>query len=178
MTYDVDEKSVYKSPKITFHFIALISSHCVSIIVASGYNNTHWGLKVITSSTALSIPFNYATRIHFRFILSIPVESANKPHITKSRTWLRHFDRATKTLKQELLADSTFLNATDIVWTNQKSFNHITFELESMYAAPPLPPEPEYVRSSKIGIIQNKIYLNVSKIPLGGELYLETRHLL
>ena len=41
------EKPVSQSPKITFHFIALITSKSVSSMVASGYISKHWCLNII-----------------------------------------------------------------------------------------------------------------------------------
>ena len=57
--HKVDGKSVHQSPKITFHFIVLITTKYVSCMLFSDYINTDWWLKFIykTASSATCVVF-------------------------------------------------------------------------------------------------------------------------
>ncbi|XP_053393448.1 uncharacterized protein LOC128555331 isoform X2 [Mercenaria mercenaria] len=57
----------------------------------------------------------------------------------------------------------------DIIWSNQKRFNNLRFEYETLFTPPEnLPERPVYVRESKIGIAGSIIEANVSKVPRNG----------
>ena len=75
----VDEKSVHQSPKITFHFIAPITSqsHSVSSMVASGYINMHWWIKIIIKEPKYMYKLNKTfSKLHkLKFIWIIRVIS-------------------------------------------------------------------------------------------------------
>ncbi|KAL3832344.1 hypothetical protein ACJMK2_023996 [Sinanodonta woodiana] len=57
----------------------------------------------------------------------------------------------------------------DIFWSNQKDFNYLNFEFNSVYMPPQLSYyRPNYINDAKFGIVQSHIKVNISKIPRSG----------
>ncbi|XP_052799359.1 uncharacterized protein LOC128230970 [Mya arenaria] len=55
-----------------------------------------------------------------------------------------------------------------LVWSNQKRFNNLRFEFDTLIDTPEIPERPNYVHDAKIGIVASSIEASVSKIPRDG----------
>jgi len=53
--------------------------------------------------------------------------------------------------------------------SNQKTFNNLRIEFDTVFNVPDLPQRPSYVNDSKIGIIASSVEVAISKIPREGE---------
>ncbi|KAL3832097.1 hypothetical protein ACJMK2_023774 [Sinanodonta woodiana] len=56
----------------------------------------------------------------------------------------------------------------DTFWINQKDFNYVMFEFNSLYEPPRLSYRPIYIHDAGFGIVGGQIFVNVSKIPRSG----------
>ncbi|WAQ95012.1 FGFR2-like protein, partial [Mya arenaria] len=98
------------------------------------------------------------------------VDTTNKPFIGRSTTIISYRrDTSNEDLYNFLLdaTDETLSNT--IVWSNQQTFNYLSFEFETRYVEPSQMPErPTYVHSFEYGIIGAEVnvmvynYLNMS----------------
>ncbi|XP_052799140.1 uncharacterized protein LOC128230732 [Mya arenaria] len=98
------------------------------------------------------------------------IDTTNKPFIGRSTTIISYRrDTSNEDLYNFLLdaTDETLSNT--IVWSNQQTFNYLSFEFETRYVEPSQMPErPTYVHSFEYGIIGAEVnvmvynYLNMS----------------
>ncbi|KAK3603136.1 hypothetical protein CHS0354_042958 [Potamilus streckersoni] len=90
------------------------------------------------------------------------------PFVSLSRVTLAHVRRTDNTTKFSYSMDGTS-EEKDTFWSNQKDFNYLNFEFNSVYIAPQLPYRPTYIIDAQLGIVEGRIVANVSKIPRSGK---------
>lgn len=91
------------------------------------------------------------------------------PVIGKSTAKLAHIRRTDNRLNFMFELDGTDTTDMQTIWSNQKRFNTLEFQFESLFAQPDnLPLRPNYVHSSDFGIVHNQITVNVSKVSRSG----------
>ncbi|KAL3832082.1 hypothetical protein ACJMK2_023760 [Sinanodonta woodiana] len=90
------------------------------------------------------------------------------PAIGLSTVTLSHIRRTDNSTKFSFAMDGT-TDHNDTFWINQKDFNYVMFEFNSLYEPPPLSYRPIYIHDAGFGIVGGQISVNISKIPrLGG----------
>ncbi|XP_067649175.1 uncharacterized protein [Haliotis asinina] len=101
----------------------------------------------------------------------IQLEPTQKPDIYEIAARLSFWQRGTgmPTMeKYSLYADSTMSNASDVVWTNRKSFNWLNVTASAHYMAENLPEAPAFIKSYGIGIAKAEVDIHQEKLPLTG----------
>ena len=84
---------------------------------------------------------------------------------TSTLSKIRRFDNRTV---YEFVLDATNYNATAFIWTNQKDFNDLKFEFQSIFETPEdLLDRPVYVHKAAFGVVDNDVKAVVSSIPRG-----------
>ncbi|XP_067649879.1 uncharacterized protein [Haliotis asinina] len=99
------------------------------------------------------------------------LEPTQKPDIYEIAARLSFWQRGTgmPTMeKYSLYADSTMSNASDVVWTNRKSFNWLNVTASAHYMAENLPEAPAFIKSYGIGIAKAEVDIHQEKLPLTG----------
>ncbi|KAK3588467.1 hypothetical protein CHS0354_004681 [Potamilus streckersoni] len=89
------------------------------------------------------------------------------PEIGLSTCTLSHVRRSNGTTKFAYITDG-YSNETDTLWSNQKDFNYLKFEFQSVYKPPYLLNRPWYIHDSEFGIVNATVSVNISKIPRSG----------
>ncbi|KAK3600798.1 hypothetical protein CHS0354_020475 [Potamilus streckersoni] len=89
------------------------------------------------------------------------------PDIGLSTVTLSHIRRTDNSTKFSFAMDGT-TDHKNTFWINQKDFNNIMFEFQSLYEPPPLSYRPYYIHDSGFGIVGGQIFVNISKIPRSG----------
>ena len=65
--------------------------------------------------------------------------------------------------------DGTNTTETEQIWSNQKRFNVLSFEIESMFPKiEDLPKRPAYVYEAEFGIVGAQVQVNVTKVSREG----------
>ncbi|KAH3716767.1 hypothetical protein DPMN_059496, partial [Dreissena polymorpha] len=97
-------------------------------------------------------------------------ENRLRPLIGESNVTIKDIRRADNRVNYMFVLEVSDVNSS-IVWSNQKRFNYLQFEMKAIFdGLDNLPKRPVYVHDSKMGIVQNIITANVSKIPRAGGL--------
>ena len=67
--------------------------------------------------------------------------------------------------------EASISSSRDVIWSNQKRFNSLEFQFESLFPAlENLPDRPNYIHDSGFGIVHSQIQVNVSKMSRSGKL--------
>ncbi|KAH3776014.1 hypothetical protein DPMN_177425 [Dreissena polymorpha] len=98
----------------------------------------------------------------------LTTEERLRPHIGESNVTIKNVRRFDKRINFMFVLEVQDVNSS-LVWSNQQRFNNLKFEMKALFdGIDNLPNRPVYVYDSKIGIVQNIITANVSKIPRNG----------
>ncbi|KAL3832351.1 hypothetical protein ACJMK2_024003, partial [Sinanodonta woodiana] len=89
------------------------------------------------------------------------------PFVSRSRVTLANVRRTDNTTKFSYSLDGTSA-VKDTFWSNQKDFNYLSFEFNSIYIPPLLPYRPNYINDAQFGIVDGHITANITKIPRSG----------
>lgn len=91
------------------------------------------------------------------------------PTIGRSTATLADIRRSDNRVNFMFVLDGTNRTETETIWSNQKRFNTLEFQFESLFPPPDnLPMRPNYVHTSGFGITHSQITVNVSKISRSG----------
>ncbi|KAK7096288.1 hypothetical protein V1264_005597 [Littorina saxatilis] len=66
----------------------------------------------------------------------------------------------------ELMADSTDRTDMDFIWTNRKKINQLEVMAASQFSVSNIPPPPDYISSSRFGIVSGSIQMLHTKVAL------------
>ena len=92
------------------------------------------------------------------------------PTIGRSTATLADIRRSDNRVNFMFVLDGTNRTGTETIWSNQKRFNTLEFQFESLFPPPDnLPMRPNYVHTSGFGITHSQITVNVSKISRSGK---------
>ncbi|XP_052809614.1 uncharacterized protein LOC128238075 [Mya arenaria] len=91
-----------------------------------------------------------------------------RPEIVQSNVTLSHIRRSDNETQFMFTVVGKDENDFTLVWSNQKRFNNLRFEFDTLIDTPEIPERPVYVHDAKIGIIASSIEASVSKIPRNG----------
>ena len=96
------------------------------------------------------------------------------PVISQSSAKLMHIRRTDNRKSFEFNLDATNKPDTEEIWLNQKRFNVLEFQFESLFPEfENLPDRPNYVFDSAFGIVHSQIQVNVTKVSRSGTMKLE-----
>ncbi|WAQ93644.1 hypothetical protein MAR_006115, partial [Mya arenaria] len=104
-------------------------------------------------------------------VSKIPLNSTAeefRPEIVQSNVTLAHIRRSDNQTQYMFTVVGKDENNFTLVWSNQKRFNNLRFEFDTLIDIPELPQRPNYVHDAKIGIVASSIEASVSKIPRDG----------
>ncbi|KAH3716775.1 uncharacterized protein LOC127855045 [Dreissena polymorpha] len=95
-------------------------------------------------------------------------EKRLRPVIGESNVTIKDIRRDNNRVNYMFVLEVSDVNSS-IVWSNQQRFNFLKFEMRALYdGVNNLPNRPLYVHDTKMGIVQNIITANVSKLPRAG----------
>ncbi|XP_052246346.1 uncharacterized protein LOC127855047 [Dreissena polymorpha] len=98
----------------------------------------------------------------------IESEKRLQPQIVQSNVSIKNIRRFDNRINFMFVLEILDVNSS-LVWSNQREFNNLKFEMKALFdGIDNLPNRPNYVHENKIGIVQNIITANVSKIPRRG----------
>ncbi|XP_052806968.1 uncharacterized protein LOC128236139 [Mya arenaria] len=107
--------------------------------------------------------------LEFRFDFVAPDTAEEfRPEIVQSNVTLAHIRRSDNQTQYMFTVVGKDENNFTLVWSNQKRFNNLRFEFDTLIDIPELPQRPNYVHDAKIGIVASSIEASVSKIPRDG----------
>ncbi|XP_052796107.1 uncharacterized protein LOC128228685 isoform X2 [Mya arenaria] len=91
-----------------------------------------------------------------------------RPEIVQSNVTLAHIRRSDNETQYMFTVVGKDENDFTLVWSNQKRFNNLRFEFDTLIDISEIPERPNYVHDAKIGIVASSIEASVSKIPRDG----------
>ena len=87
------------------------------------------------------------------------------PTIGKCTATIKNVRRFDNRTNFEFVMDGTNTTETEQIWSNQKRFNVLQFEIESTFPEfKTLPERPPYVFNAGFGIVAARIQMNITKI--------------
>lgn len=114
----------------------------------------------------------FVNKMHL-FLIFISVDDLTEemhPVIGRSTAMLADIRRTDNRVNFMYVLDGTNNSHTETIWSNQKRFNTLELQFESLFTEPDnLPMRPNYVHSSGFGIVQSEITVNVSKVSRSGK---------
>ncbi|KAH3716749.1 hypothetical protein DPMN_059478 [Dreissena polymorpha] len=101
-------------------------------------------------------------------ITFLGTEERLRPKISQSNVTIKNIRRSDNRINFMFVLEAQDANLS-VVWSNQKQFNHLTFEMKAFFdGLENLPKRPLYVYETEMGIAKNIITANVSKLPRSG----------
>ncbi|KAL4222693.1 hypothetical protein ACF0H5_018734 [Mactra antiquata] len=97
-----------------------------------------------------------------------PSKDKVKPQVGNNNVTISYIRRLDNRTDYTFILEGQQGDLTEIVWSNQKRFNHLKFYVESVFEPIELPKRPLYVHDSEMGIVETLIETNLTKIPRSG----------
>ncbi|XP_052796120.1 uncharacterized protein LOC128228694 [Mya arenaria] len=91
-----------------------------------------------------------------------------RPEIVKSNVTLALIRRSDNETQYMFTVVGKDKNNFTLIWSNQKRFNNLRFEFDTLIDNPEIPERPNYIHETKMGIVSSSIEASVSKIPRDG----------
>ncbi|WAQ93640.1 FER-like protein [Mya arenaria] len=122
----------------------------------------------VTSQSWSGCPaYSYYRRAVYGYIYWCKAEEF-RPEIVQSNVTLAHIRRSDNETQYMFTVVGKDENDFTLVWSNQKRFNNLRFEFDTLIDISEIPERPNYVHDAKIGIVASSIEASVSKIPRDG----------